>query len=191
MVLEYRAQWLTSGGAGVSVFHGRGTTGTPPETAAQDLANRVRAFLFEMVNSLPDEVTLSFPDEVLDRNTSTGVLEGLHSVTAPAGFGGNVSGNFAAPAGARVHWNTEAIVSGRRLRGRTFIVPIAAAAYDTNGTLTSTFRTALLGAANTFIDSGVNAWVEASVWSPTHGVQADITSVSVPDEAAILRSRRD
>jgi hypothetical protein len=191
VVLEYRPQWLTTGGAGTSVFHGRDTTLGSTEDAAQELADRARAFLFEMVNSLPDEVTISFPGEVLERNTSTGVLEAAHGITAPASFGGNVSGAFAAPAGARVHWNTDAIVSGRRLRGRTFIVPIATAAYDTNGTLTSTFRTALQSAANTFITSGGTANVEVSVWSPTHGVQADVTSASVPDEAAILRSRRD
>lgn len=192
MVLEYRPQWQVPGGdAGVTVLHGRGTTGTPAGTAAQDLADRARAFLAGIAGSMPDDVQLTFPGEVLDRDTATGVLTAVHAINPPAAVSGSQVGGYAAPVGARVHWHTSAIVSGRRLQGRTFIVPLVSGAFASDGTLVEATRDALKAVAETYIDSGVNAWVEASVWSPTHGIQADITSVTVPDQAAVLRSRRD
>ncbi len=147
---------------------------------------------FAVRDWFPEEVVVSFPSEVIDRDTATGVMTAVHAINPPAQMQGTASATaFAAPSGVRVHWGTDAIVAGRRLRGRTFFVPTTVSAYELNGTIAEGCRTAFKTAADAFIDSGVNAWVEASVWSPTHGIQADITSASIPDEVAIMRSRRD
>lgn len=193
MVLEYRPEWQvgTSSNTGFSVHHGRSAALVTASEGAQDLANKVGAFWTALTSQMPEDVEISFPSEVLDINTSTGVLEDVLTVTPPSAIQGVVTGTFAAPAGARVEWRTSAIVAGRRLRGRTYIVPIAGGAYDGNGTLDPASRTVMQEAADDYWDEGLFSDAVPTVWSRTHGVQADISQALVPDEAAILRSRRD
>lgn len=191
-VLEYRALWQVGiGGPGSSVFHGRIPTATTAGDSAQALADRVRAFMEAVKTVVPGGVTWSFPSEVLEIDTATGVLEDVHNVTPPANVLATGNGVHAAPAGVRIEWRTLAIVNGRRLRGRTFIVPLSTAQYETNGTLVPTCITTLTNAGNAYKDSSVFNASQASIWSRTHGTQADITSFNVPDEVAVLRSRRD
>jgi hypothetical protein len=192
MVLEYRVNW--SGppieGDGVTVFHGRGDSIVPAATAAADLANRARTFFDAIKALVPTGLLFDFPAEVTDLNTTTGDLEAVHVVTKPADVASTAAaGTFSKPSGARIDWATPAIVAGRRLRGRTFLVPLVGTAYDSIGTLAAAAVTTITTAANVFITGGGN--VHPSVWSRIHGIQADITSVNVPDEAAVLRSRRD
>jgi len=190
--LQYRVGWNTGSlNPGVSVFHGRVTAGNTDGAAATDLSTRVRT-LFDTIKGLvTGAVTWDFPAEVLKLNTTTGDLEGVESVTKPLNVVSGAGGSYAAPAGARIEWRTTAIVGGRRLRGRTFVVPLGATNYDTNGTISSSCITTLTAAGNAYKDTGVFTAVQPSIYSRTHGTQADITSVLIPDEAAVLRSRRE
>lgn len=194
MPLEYRAFWAGGvTGPAVTVVHGRDTAAGTLDQAAQELADRLRAFFADVApTTLPDGITISFDTEALQLNTTTGVLESVHPVTPPANVVGGVDGNFAKPAGVRVEWSTPAIVMGRRLRGRTFLVPIAAGVFDQTGGLDETSRATIQAAAEDYFDEpfGIEA-VAPSIWSRTHGIQADITGATVPDEASVLRSRRD
>lgn len=194
MPLEYRANW-TSGitGPGVTVVHGRDTAVGSLDAAAQELADRLQAFFTALAGVLPAAVGISFDAEAVMLNTTTGVLESVHPVDPPDPVTGNVSVDaYARPAGARVDWLTAAVVSGRRLRGRTFLVPTGFNTYDNTGTLTSSAITTLNTAAAAYYDEpfGLEA-VAPSVWSRTHGIAADITGHEVPDEVAVLSSRRD
>lgn len=192
MVLEYRATWTYGvGSPGYSVFHGRSVALDPDQQAADDLASRVGEFFEALDPVIPNDVVISFSSEVLNLDTSTGQLEGVLTVTPPGNVFGQNTASHAAPAGARIAWTTPAIVAGRRLRGATFIVPISSGAFDTDGTLTSGVQTTLNAAALDFRSTGVFTSVQPSVWSRTHGIQADITGHQVPDRVAVLRSRRD
>lgn len=192
MVIEYRVNWEGPvGGPGVTVFHGRPSNSGFDQEASEDLAARAHAFFDDIKALIPAGYTLSFPGEAIELNTTTGVLEDVYTFTPPADVTCAGSGDWAAPAGCRVEWRTAAIVNGRRLRGRTYIVPIAAGAFDTEGTIDSGTVTLLTTAAEDFIDDSVFANVDIAVWSRTHGILADVVNVFVPDEASILRSRRD
>lgn len=192
MVLQYVAHWNEgTANPGYTVLHGRPQTGAPDDLASEDLAERVHA-LFDAIKAyIPNDYTISFPGEAVRLNTTTGVLEDVYTFTPPANVVGGYSQSWAAPAGFRYDWRTDAIVSGRRLRGRTFIVPVGGAAYADNGTLEPVPMGIFTNAGQDYIDVGVFTNVAPCIWSRTHGILADITSVVVPDEIAVLRSRRD
>lgn len=100
--------------------------------------------------------------------------------------------DFAGPVGAVVNWRTNDFRFGRRIRGRTFLVPIATSSFEDDGTLTSSARDAFRDFGSTMIGSGGPA---LGVWSRPRdgggGVFATVTNSTVPDLAAVLRSRRD
>lgn len=192
MVLEYRTNWSYGAGSpGVTVFHGREQVESGKQAAADDLASRVAEFFDDIAPLVPTEVEWTFSSEVLELDTSTGVLLQVLPVTPASSVAGENVSTHAAPAGARVAWTTPAIVAGRRLRGATFVVPISSGAFDSDGSLTSGSIDGLNLAAAAFYDTGIFTSVAPSVWSRTHGIQADITGHQIPDRVAVLRSRRD
>lgn len=191
-VLEYRVNWSTGGtNPGVSVLHGRPSTAGGNGLAGQALADRARTFFDALKGVVGGGLVWDFPAEVTVLNTTTGVLEDAVAVTKPANVTATGAGNYSALSGARIEWRTGAIVAGRRLRGRTFVVPLSVGQYDAVGTLATTCITTLQAAATGYADANVFSNARPCVWSRTHGIQADITSVLIPDEASVLRSRRD
>jgi uncharacterized protein (DUF2342 family) len=192
--LEYRVEWNGTAitGPGISVFHGRTDGVATTGAAAQSLANRVRTFWDAVKGLVPGGVTWTFPNEVTELDTSSGVLLGVHAVTSPADVvSGGASSSHSRPSGGRVDWNTSAVVAGRRLRGRTYIVPLTGAQYDSAGSLSTTCIATLESAATTYRSTGVFTEATPVVWSRTHGILADVIGSSVTDRASILRSRRD
>lgn len=121
-----------------------------------------------------------------------GSITGAWSVaTTPSVVTGTGAGNYAGNAGAVIHWLTTGVNQGRRIRGRTFIVPIVSAAYDATGSLSTTFITTLTTAGNVLIAANPGL---INVWSRPRpgrsGSQFSISSCRVPDLAVSLRSRR-
>jgi hypothetical protein len=189
-MFEYRAVWqVTGGGTGYSVFHVREAVTPSIATAAQGFADDLRAGLNSLGGDLPNDVTISFESEAREIDVSTGTLIGVHGVTAPANVVGIQTGVYSAPSGAKVDLNTEAIVAGRRLKGRTFIVPLASTSYSDSGQVVTGARGRLVTAFEMFRDE--TDLYSLAVWSRTHGILADVVSVAASAKAAVLRSRRD
>lgn len=197
MVHQYRALWQTeSGGSGFSVFHA--AQGMSLVTA-QAWADSIRAFFLDLTSTIiPTGVTIDFPGEVLELNTSTGELAGVQGISPPAAVVGSGVGSYSAPSGGRVLWNTSGIVAGRRVKGTTFIVPMLVSAYDDAGTLAPSTITTLSTAAGDYLATLPNIPVVYSrphpgdgTIAPRPGTEHIITSQSVPDRVAVLRSRRD
>ena len=189
-MFEYRAVWnVQGGGVGYSVFHVRESPVTTIGAASQQFATDLRAGFNSLVTRLPDDVVINFDSETRELDVATGTLIGVHSVTAPATVTGTSTGTYSAPAGARVDLITGSITAGRRLRGRTYIVPLSGDSFTNIGTVSSAAQTLLETAFQMF--DGVPNVYSMGVWSRTHGVIADVTSVNVPSESAILRSRRE
>jgi hypothetical protein len=187
MPSEYRAIWSTpGGGTGYSVFHFQDVVSN---TQAQGLANAVRAFFLTVSGVIPDDCTVSFDSEVTVY-TLGGVLTGVFPVTPPAPTPGLTNATFNRAAGVRIDWGTGHIVAGRRLTGRTYIVPAGAGAFDSTGLVNSANITALTNAGQALITacSSIQALV---VWSKTHGIAWAIDTASVPTKGAILTGRRD
>lgn len=155
---------------------------------------RVAQFFTQLSSVLPSDIVLDFPDEVENVDEATGALTGYAArsasamFTPPAGVGG-----YSAPSGGVISWLTDTVNRGRRVRGRTFIVPLDGDSYDDTGSLTPAATTALRNAADALI--GEPGGSELVIWSRPRlgagGVAAPVTSASVPDLAAVLRSRRD
>ena len=129
---------------------------------------------------------------------SDGIITGTWSATptdASIGASGG-SSVFSASAGACVTWRTGVYVVGasgrsRELRGRTFLVPLAASCYATDGTLDNTVRTTILGAGAGLISNlsgALHAWKRPV--GPIPGVVSVVTSATCTDQGAVLRSRR-
>lgn len=191
-VYRITAQWSGFPGApGYSNFHfGEFTGGIDVDQAR----NRVGDFFDALVADLPAGVSISVSPTVEVYDEASGVLqdylEGEDSIDVEATSAGP---RYAGPVGAVVNWITSTVANGRRIRGRTFLVPLATSAYDNDGTLDSESLGRIRTAASALIGDDFNS--QFSVWSRPQnggaGVLAPVTSARVPDLVAVLRSRRD
>jgi len=115
---------------------------------------------------------------------------GTGSSTPIAGTSGTTYG--ANIAGAVLSWRTLTNNRGRRVRGRTFLVPMRAAAYAADGSLVDTLPTDLALNGTTTLVTPEN---DFGIWSRpragTGGKFAGVVGVSCPDRVSYLRSRRD
>jgi len=173
------------GSPGVSTFY-------LDPTPAQATIDSIRTFFNAFVGSLPTGLTINVPSSGDEIAENTGDITGAWSVaTTPSTVTGTGAGNYAGNAGAVIHWLTQGVVSNRRVRGRTFIVPIVATAFDTSGSLSTTFITTLTTAGNVLVAANpglLNVWTRPR--PGLAGGRSEITSVRVPDLAVSLRSRR-
>lgn len=201
-ILRITCQWTGFPGApGYSNFHfttdggfwDGGLVGDEAQTAADGAAARVRAAFAAMRAHLPTQTFVAIQTEAAILNSDTGETVGTVDVEEEP-VGSSASGTtHAGPVGAVVNWRTNDYRFGRRIRGRTFMVPLNSNAYEGDGTLSTGAR----GDLQTFADTMVSGTggAEFGVWSRPRngsgGVFATVTSGTVPDMAAVLRSRRD
>jgi len=122
---------------------------------------------------------------------ATGELTGAWTAEAVTEVTGTISDAYAAPVGAVVNWLTDTIADGRRLRGKTFLVPMANRTFAADGTLATDPRAMLVTAGNAFIEAQSTSFVVWHRGSGSDGSAGLVTSCTVPDRAAVLRSRRD
>lgn len=179
------------GSPGYSNFFFGGAPSSPEDAAAA--ARAVRSFFFSARSQLPVGVSISIPAvaDVIDE--ASGNITAQVDFEAPTSVEGSGSGGYSAASGAVVNWNTAAYRNGRRVRGRTFLVPLAAGAYDSNGDLSGGALTMIRG-ATAHLTSGASV-MPFVVWSRpgrgSGGSAEPVTSATVPDLGAVLRSRRD
>lgn len=179
------------GAPGYSNFFFTGDGGAGAATESRD---RVRAFFNEVNDILPSEVQFVVEGEVAVIDQENGEITGYIMVDPEpvTGFGG-LAGGYSAASGAVVTWNTAGVRNGRRVRGRTFIVPLGGGAYQSDGTLLGTTVTTLQTAADAMVGDGFESGF--GIWSRPSGSTAggfyEVTGFRVPDMSAVLRSRRD
>jgi hypothetical protein len=182
-----------SGSAGVITLYGK-TEGPENDVTAQLVCDRLKDAL-TAGHSLFTTNTTFHSDTFVDTiDPATGVITDSVAVT-----GWDVVGDqgtaFMPPANQLVAtWHTTAIIAGRRVRGRTFLGPLAAVDTDTDGTPSGT----RLG----HLDALINAWQDAGITSTSTcvwhrpvggagGSDHTIISGTRSDKYAVLRSRRD
>lgn len=191
MVYQYRAFWtIPNAGPSVSTFHGVANT---PSTA-QLFADNIREFFDGLASKLPDEVSVTFDTEVIELDTALGTLVGVQAVTAPLTVDGTGTGVWAAGVGARVVWGTSNIVGGRRVRGSTFLVPLAANQYDTSGQILSASIAGITATAELLLSDNLAAGTPLQVYSRPipgrPGTTSVVEAASVPSVVATLRGRK-
>lgn len=189
MPSEMRMNWTGgTGGDGVSVMHFENIGGAGEASTAVVI---MRTFFTAVATLIPDEIQFLPDPEVRVLDDVTGALVATYSVTPGAVIVGGSSGVYNAAAGARLDWETGVIEGGRRLRGRTFLVPLGSTAYQAGGGLAGAARTQIETAGTTYISQMQAAGRAARVWSRKNGVARGIVSCNAPLQGAILRSRRD
>lgn len=156
---------------------------------------KVQTFLGTWRQWLPTVVTTGVDSTVEELDEVTGALIGFWSATVAAPAGGSGSTAFASPAGACISWGTQGVRNGRRVRGRTFMVPLASSAYDTDGTIHGTHLPVMRTAANTLhVDSNgarLVVWARPNGSIIPDGGAYDVITANITDKVAMLTSRRD
>lgn len=186
------ARWQGFPGApGYSNFY---FTPLPSDTSVLEARQKVRAFFDAFKAFLPNTVEIVVQNEVATIDQVTGSITGFRPPTDPVpSVVGTSSTPYSGPSGAVVNWQTAGVRAGRRVRGRTFLVPLANAAYDTSGTLSSgaltAIRNGVTALTGTGFDSGLGVWARPG--NGAGGGFYEVTGGQVPDLAAVLRSRRD
>lgn len=201
-ILRITARWTGfSGAPGYSNFHFTTDGGfwdggflTPDaEVAANGAAERVISAFSGTRSIFPSEVSIGIESEAEILDSDTGEIQGVVAIEDPPSTVGQATGGYSAVSGAVVNWRTNDYRFGRRIRGRTFLVPLAGSTYQSDGTLTSDALDGLRGFGNTIVNGSGSA--DFGVWSRPRagagGVFATAVGASVPDMAAVLRSRRD
>jgi hypothetical protein len=188
---RYTPEWVVpNAGPAFSVMHFEASN----PGGLQASINALRAFMASWAAYLPDDVSITFPAEAILIDETTGQMVGSQSIAPPAGFTGGVSGVWAGGAGFRIDWQTGQIYNGRRLRGRTFVVPAAAAAFGAGGLVAGAVRTAIGTSAATFIAATQNAGCPLRIYRRPKvddiGSGGNVTAGTVPALAATLRERK-
>lgn len=182
-----------TGGPGIMTFYSS-TLGGETGTTASTLASATNAAVLQIQGDFPTGWTATGDTSVDDIDASTGNLIGTHTVSAWTRTGGSSAGFGPLAVGGCVTWLTATYLGGRRVRGRTFVSPVASEFQDADGTPKSNLLTSL--------NSFGSAWVGAMgsgqspvVWhrpvGGSGGLAVPIVSYSVRDKFAVLRSRRD
>ena len=144
---------------------------------------------------LPPSVVVGIDPAVSEHNEQTGDIENFFTATpAAAAAGTSTSTTFTSGAGYCISWSTGGVRNGRRVRGRTFVVPIASSQYETDGSLLNASITTWRNAANALATDANN--VRLGIFAHTPGAIIpdggiyDVTSVNIKDRPAFLTSRR-
>lgn len=179
-----RCGWSNFPGApGLSTFYlGSGITNMAP----------VKSFWDAVKDQMPLGTTVTTPTSGDQLDEATGTLSGAWSGT---GGGTSVSVTVSQPysgtSGLVIEWLTSLIVAGRRVMGKTYLVPLDRGGYDASGSIATGSISAVQAAGNALI---VALAGELKVWSRPRpsiaGAAAQVIACRVPDLAVVMRSRR-
>jgi hypothetical protein len=198
-MIKIKAKWSGfSGAPGWSnFFFDTGTADFHTPEHALNAATRVKDFFTVNSAYFPSGVSIAIQPDAEVINAGTGKLETVvpAGTIAPIAGAGAAGDKYSGASGIVVTWRTAGVRNGRRVRGRTFLVPVVSGAYDSNGTLGATaitnFQTA--GTALLTPPAGqlpLGVWARPTTKGGTDGAWHKVTTCSVPDLAAVLRSRR-
>lgn len=193
MVYRYNVEWaIPNAGPSISVFHFGHVGQQSPEAAVTAL----REAFFAVRTYLPDEVTISFPPGYSELQNQTGQVVDFGSITPPAPVIGTNSNAWAGGAGVRLVWDTNVVARGRRVRGSTFLVPMAQAAFSNSGVVSPAAVTAINTAFNTYLSTAAASATRPMIYTrplpgePGSGSGNHITAVNTAVRPATLRKRK-
>jgi hypothetical protein len=198
-LMRTKAQWSIPGaGTAFSVFHFLTTDeGVVTQSAVNDAAARSRKFFDDLKVALPNQVSVLVSRDVEDIDVASGNLVTIwNPIVTPVVVQGTAAAatGWSAPTGACVSWGTAGIRKNRRVKGKTFVVPLTTGAYDTDGTLRPGEYNVINSAAFNLFDiagdANFSVYCRPIVEPALDGVAHAVTSHRLPDRCAILTSRR-
>lgn len=169
------------------------------DTARNAAGAQIRTFFDAIKAYLPRDLVITVQPQVDNLDTVTGDLVAsatMSTAPAPVVGSGPLGGPYAGGSGFVVTWLAGGVFAGRRIRGRTFIVP-ASDVFSADGTLAPTPISVVQTAGNalcaaTGADFAIwnRDWSKATPPVPISGLVTSATSCVVRDAASQLRSRR-
>lgn len=187
-ISRIRFEWIgtTTVGGGVSTFYSSNSDGSA-------LAGAARSFFVSLVTLLPTGTVIRCPSGGETLDDVTGAVNGVWSMTPGADVIGTQDGKYAAGVGMRVVWNTAGITRRRRVRGSTYLVPLASMLYQADGTIDGPSVAAAQAAATTLAaaDGGsMRIWSRPQTATSGDGASHAVLSASAVDKVSWLRTRR-
>lgn len=183
------------GGPGVATFYG---------LDGGVLAADLQAFMVTAGSLFMSDVTIQVPPGGDVIEDTTGVITGSWTGGVFAAQHGVGVGSYAAPSGILIEWLTSTILDGKRVRGRTFLVPVASTNYGADGQVLPADVAGLTVNGNTLVNGSPGNFV---IWHRPRlaraatlrlkaltahpGGHAVVTGVRVDPKVTVLRSRRD
>jgi hypothetical protein len=150
----------------------------------------LRAMMDTWKDPIPAGITLTFPAVGDILHADTGVVYSSWSATPPANVVGVGAGAYAGRVGACINWLTATVVGRRRLRGRTFVVPIIGGNFEADGTISNTVLSNFRTNAATFVTAAAG---NLEVWhrpvGGTGGLSSSVVASTVNDRPQVLTSR--
>lgn len=185
-----------------NVYFRNATPGILTQAVVDNAISKVDAWKGEWDQDLPTGLSVATDPAVEEINDATGELVAFWTGTPAAATSGTSTGAYSNAAGFCVAWSTNTVRNSRRMRGRSFIVPLGSAGLDTAGTLAGTRLTAWKTASAAMHaatgDARLVVWGRPIPEKPgppvvpaQAGVSAEVTSSNIVDKTAILTSRRD
>lgn len=188
------------GAPGYTKFHWIDLATTASYTAATD---GMRAFFQSLVTYMLTGWTITVSQTVQEYDAATALLIAEHSAaTIPAPVTGTAALTaYAGGSGAVISWKCGQIYNGRRVQGRTFLVPLIGV-FENNGTINPAAITGIQTAGDNLINI---ALADFAVWAKTWqqpsqpggkpvmigGQGFSVQNAVVKDAASQLRSRRN
>lgn len=203
MAAIWQCTWVWSGFTGAPGYtnlYYQSSSGGGTEALAA--ANKSRILFQQLATTLPTGMTLALNTDVKELDDATGDLLDIWTVSGVAGVTGSGLGQGPSPAGACIDWLTTTVHAGRRMQGRTFIVPLPSGAYQSDGTINTASLGSIQAAAEamrTATGPTFGVWGRPRPAVPTAtpprtavaGLWGPAVSSRVPDKTVVLRSRRD
>lgn len=192
---RYRMRWSGwSGGPGISTLYASDIAGT-----AQDHSNAVAGLFADVLQPagdpslLPSGVKIAGDPYVDVLDPATGDQLGTIAVSPVTAINGIGPGNWVAAAGLSISWVTAAFIKGRRVKGRTYFVPLDSSAYATDGTLSSAVLTSTQNAITQYLGKVTEpvVWHRPTTVGGSDGSDSSIATGKIIDHASMLTSRRD
>jgi len=158
---------------------------------ATDAGANLATFFSSVSNRFPNGLSWSTPASGDVISDATGAITGAYTgatVISQTGSGGATA--YAAGVGVAITWQTAGIINGRRLKGRTFMCPILASEFQTDGTITAAALTTLGTAAGVLVTADVLKIWHRPTPGGTDGISSAVVGYSIADRVTALRSRR-
>jgi len=180
-----RFRTVFTGVAGTPWYSNMYFEGGTPEGAAY--GPMVNSFWVAISSAIRNSVSWSVEPTYVVIESGTGAIQDIGDWEGAVGAGG--SGVEALPWATQglIHWHTSVYVSGRELRGRTFVPGLAEGA-NAEGVVSGAVQDQMQAAADGLIDDSSHAF---TIYSPTHHVEHVVQSGAASGQFAVLRSRRD
>ena len=162
-------------------------TGTGMQDSCDAWTDLIDAFSTSLATSLVPTIDADVPLIDSTNNTLTGSTT-VSGATVDCDGGGDL---MPPATQGLIRWRTDAVVAGRRLRGRTFLPGMTEGDGNAGGAVLPALKVSMDGyLATTFIPA-TQAAAPLVVYGPTHFAFSEVVSGDMWEQFAVLRSRRD